>query len=610
MQSWSSHNEIKMELYATFEKNIIFKNQNKQCMKQNLKKITLLFITAMLLGSCEKDESNTQKNETNKITRKKISLAELKNHEKIFSKFEEVSKKTNTDINNRLVIDTLYNFIIDTENMILNQYENYTSITAPIFRINNNKEVVENLFIHKTNSGSYKAFIVKYSLSDSDLVNYSNNIPISNLASKTSFIVLDNFNLNNINNRDNSLENTTYSGGYSGIVYNIDGQCYRIHEVFQDGTFSLIHCPGCSCSSNNNSVPNVFENDGSGGTSNVLIFTWPTSGGEDYDPFSGIGGSGGNYSGGNTLITEPVVVQNKTEQKLLQSFTTLEQSNWWLFVASDETKDDIINYLNQNTINNVFDPQAEQFVLELIDYCIENNNYQINSFVDWSLNYIINNPYVSIEQFKNWFMTSREGKDPLDYDSNFWENPNLSFPQQDLPSWNDFDLTYPRVEGEALVQTVGGAVQAAYNQYPSLSRGYCALKVSRALNYSGINIPQITTTSGNPGTLQGGDGKYYFLNAKALNKWMRETFGTNPLTNSTPYNNSHHHFSANDGGVNGENFPNLVNGLKGIFSMVSTNPNWASGHADLIEDGICVFGCHFQDVPPAPIDYIDIWILE
>ena len=245
-------------------------------MKHNLKKVTLLFITAILLGSCEKDESNTQKNETNKITRKKISLAELKNHEKNFSKFGEVSQKTRRDINNRLVIDTLYNFIIDTDNMILNQYENYTSVTAPIFRTNNqnsNTNVVENLFIHKTNSGSFKAFIVKYSLNDSDLSNYSNNIPISDLASKTSFIVLDNFNLNNLNNRDSNFENTTYSGGYSGIVYNIDGQCYRIHEVFQDGTFSLIHCPGCSCSSNNITVPNFVENDGGGGTANVLIFT-------------------------------------------------------------------------------------------------------------------------------------------------------------------------------------------------------------------------------------------------------------------------------------------------------------------------------------------------
>ncbi|UPQ80064.1 type VI secretion system amidase effector protein Tae4 [Flavobacterium azooxidireducens] len=136
------------------------------------------------------------------------------------------------------------------------------------------------------------------------------------------------------------------------------------------------------------------------------------------------------------------------------------------------------------------------------------------------------------------------------------------------------------------------------------------LKVSRALNYSGITIPQITTTANNPGTIQGNDGKYYFLNAKALNKWMKKTFGTNPATSSTPYNKNHIHIDGSEGGENGINFPSLVSGLKGIYSMVSTNPQWASGHADLIQDGLCVFGCHFQDTPPVPIDYIDIWVLE
>lgn len=91
---------------------------------------------------------------------------------------------------------------------------------------------------------------------------------------------------------------------------------------------------------------------------------------------------------------------------------------------------------------------------------------------------------------------------------------------------------------------------------------------------------------------------------------MRKTFGTNTATNSTPYNENHIHIDGSEGGENGINFPDLVSGLKGIYSMVSTNPQWASGHADLIQDGLCVFGCHFQDTPPAPIDYIDIWILE
>ena len=108
-------------LKVSFVKNLI-----KKHMKQNLKKITLLFITAMLLVSCEKDESNTQKNETNKITRKKISLAELKNHEKIFTKFDEVSKKTKRDINNWLVIDTLFNFLINMQHSIMNRTSSIT----------------------------------------------------------------------------------------------------------------------------------------------------------------------------------------------------------------------------------------------------------------------------------------------------------------------------------------------------------------------------------------------------------------------------------------------------------------------------------------------------
>jgi hypothetical protein len=251
--------------------------------------------------------------------------------------------------------------------------------------------------------------------------------------------------------------------------------------------------------------------------------------------------------------------------------------------ASDEIKDLIEEFVNQGG--------NQDFARELIVLAIQNPTI-----------------YTS-ERMINWFFTPREGQDFF-YDATFWENPNLSFPQQDLPTWDDFDLAYPRDNGADLVLIVGGAVQQAYNDYPSLSRGYCALKVSRALNYSGITIPQITTTANNPGTIQGNDEMYYFLNAKALNKWMKKTFGTNPATISAPYNENHIHIDGSEGGENGINFPGLVSGLKGIYSMVSTNPQWASGHADLIQDGLCVFGCHFLDTPPAPIDFIDIWVLE
>ena len=47
-----------------------------------------------------------------------------------------------------------------------------------------------------------------------------------------------------------------------------------------------------------------------------------------------------------------------------------------------------------------------------------------------------------------------------------------------------------------------------------------------------------------------------------------------------------------------------------LLQRVHQNVHQNRGHADLINEGICVFGCHFYDNPPAPIDYIDIWILN
>jgi hypothetical protein len=227
-------------------------------------------------------------------------------------------------------------------------------------------------------------------------------------------------------------------------------------------------------------------------------------------------------------------------------------------------------------------------------------------FANWARNFKHENPDTSWSQVENWFMTPREGKDG-DYDATYWENQSLTFPQQQLPSFQAFDTAYPRTDGAALIQLIGGDVLAAYINNPLDVRGFCALKVSRGLNGAGIIIPNL------PGkTIKGGDNKYYFLNAKALNKWMRKTFGTNDGDPTTPHNPNHTHFISTQGGLNGINFPQLTANMKGIFSMVTDDPdhNWASGHADLINNGTCIFGCHFHDVPTAILDYIDIWKLN
>ncbi|MGC4129387.1 MAG: T6SS effector amidase Tae4 family protein, partial [Bergeyella sp.] len=243
-------------------------------------------------------------------------------------------------------------------------------------------------------------------------------------------------------------------------------------------------------------------------------------------------------------------------------------------------------------------------------------------FQQWAINFLNQNPNTTWTQFENWFMGTSEGKAGEDYDASYWEDPNLTFPQQNLPSWQDYYNAFPKdangkgLSGPAIYELVKGTPKALRDGVlndndPNNDEDYdnaCALRVSRALNYSGIVIPYLPNQ-----TFKGGDGKYYFLSAKKLNAWMRKTFGTKPA------NPNHIHITGTQAGQNGKNLPNLLKDqnlslpnnpvyYKGIYSLVSSNPNWASGHADILQpNGICINGCHFYD---APIAYIDVWILQ
>ena len=251
-------------------------------------------------------------------------------------------EKTKRDINNRLVIDTLYNFIIDTDNMILNQYENYTSITAPIYRINsqnNNTNTFENIvIIENFDDNSKQAFLITYNPSS----DYIQSVTTNSLPAYKGEIAIQNLDYNSV---DISSRVTCIT--YTQAICRNNG-CAAGPGCFdnRDGGEHIIYETSIVCFSVND-VPVFVDMNESG-----------TGGGESSTIY---GSNSGTNNLNNTIITEPVVPENRTEQKLLQNFTTLEQSNWWLFVASDETKDDIINYLNQNTINNVFDTEALYF---------------------------------------------------------------------------------------------------------------------------------------------------------------------------------------------------------------------------------------------------------
>lgn len=98
---------------------------------------------------------------------------------------------------------------------------------------------------------------------------------------------------------------------------------------------------------------------------------------------------------------------------------------------------------------------------------------------------------------------------------------------------------------------------------------------------------------------------------KNMNRWMRKTFGcANPNTSIGEFlNTSSIHINQSQISTHGTNLPSLLNGIKGIYSMVSYNKSWATGHADLMASTplpFCDGGCDFD----GPIQYIDIWPLQ
>ena len=217
------------------------------------------------------------------------------------------------------------------------------------------------------------------------------------------------------------------------------------------------------------------------------------------------------------------------------------------------------------------------------------------------------NPTTTWQEFENWFMGTSEGKDGEVIDVN-----NIEYEEQvtlqPLPSLYTWASNFPKIEqnnhyyqlsSPAIYQLAGGSL---YNSSinPSTSSNYtnaCAIRGSRALNYSGITIPVIKS-GGIQLTQKGGDNKNYILSATSFNKFMIDKFG------ETPYKLEG--ADANDS----QKVHNLLKGKYGIYVIINNNPSVAgySGHVDTILNGICIG--HAYTKPKGGVKSIRIWILN
>ncbi len=227
-------------------------------------------------------------------------------------------------------------------------------------------------------------------------------------------------------------------------------------------------------------------------------------------------------------------------------------------------------------------------------------------------------PLPEVDEFSNQFLGIVEGPDG-EFNPAFWDDPNNQFSPQPLPTWVAFQAAFPKHSDPAydtpleMYSSIGGEVYSL--TYTGPRSNTCAIRLSKALNYSGVTIPLVyDATVGKKVTFLGGDGKYYFVNANAMNRWMRKTFGCKyPNTAIGEYSNSRAwRFNETECGEKGKDLPYLLFGFKGIYSMIPNDPSVAtgfeaSGHVDLISLGKCDGDCFFS--PKGGIKYVDFWLL-
>jgi hypothetical protein len=71
---------------------------------------------------------------------------------------------------------------------------------------------------------------------------------------------------------------------------------------------------------------------------------------------------------------------------------------------------------------------------------------------------------------------------------------------------------------DELYKSIGGPLGDWAAKSPEEFQNTCAARLSKALNYGGFEIPE-----GTPGAYLGGDGKYYFINAKEMSTYLSNT---------------------------------------------------------------------------------------
>lgn len=305
-----------------------------------------------------------------------------------------------------------------------------------------------------------------------------------------------------------------------------------------------------------------------------------TGTGNNGDNSGGGGGDGTGTGNGNPGDTDPCTDPNNPwynhhscgNSAPSNVINFIQKMNNYGFNIAGYLQFLIDNPLIQNGFNN---------------YLNNNSNQTSASFINWGLDFLIQNPDITWSKFERIFFTPKSSEDGGE-NFDITKYSTIKLQKYPLPNFSSVNQQFPRdpnnpvygMPSNQVYQLVGGNMYTQnINGNPNYQNA-CAIRVSRALNYAGQLVPIFFNDLGQQKSEKGNDTKNYILTAEAMLAYMLKAYPPPTYT-----------YSGND-------LKSVYNDIKGKNGIYIIIPNvrselGASGHADIFYTNDClVGGCH------------------
>lgn len=148
------------------------------------------------------------------------------------------------------------------------------------------------------------------------------------------------------------------------------------------------------------------------------------------------------------------------------------------------------------------------------------------------------------------------------------------------PSWADMNRNYmgESVSREKLYSTISRQLIELYRDNERAWENTCAIRMSYALNRSGIKLPSETSPRG--GTIRGDDTFYYWIRVRDLKKYLRDRFHEGDVEYKLQPIKSKNEMQNRAQTVH-DNLLNKIHGKRGIVVFDVKGWDGATGHFTL-----------------------------